>query len=95
MNIFVLDENPVAIPSMMLDKHVVKMVLESAQMFCTAHRVLDNVDSIRNIPSTKRPTSTIHALFGYEKTFTTTAGYIATSWPSAMSTPTDTKNTFL
>ena len=50
MNIFVLDENPVAIPAMMLDKHVVKMVLESAQMLCTAHRVLDHVDSIRNIP---------------------------------------------
>lgn len=41
MNIFVLDENPVKAAQMQCDKHVVKMVLESAQMLSTAHRVLD------------------------------------------------------
>jgi len=50
MNIFVLDENPFAIPRMMLDKHAVKMVLETAQMLCTAHRVLDNLDNINGTP---------------------------------------------
>ena len=50
MNIFVLDENPFVIPRMMLDKHAVKMVLETAQMLCTAHRVLDNVDELRGVP---------------------------------------------
>ena len=37
MNIFVLDENPKAAASMMCNKHVVKMILESGQMLCTAH----------------------------------------------------------
>ena len=41
MNIFVLDECPVQSAQMQCDKHVVKMVLESAQMLSTAHRMLD------------------------------------------------------
>ncbi len=34
MNIFVLDENPVIAANYACDKHVVKMILESAQMLC-------------------------------------------------------------
>ena len=41
MNIFYLDRDPVVAAQMMCDKHVVKMILESAQMLSTAHRVLD------------------------------------------------------
>ena len=41
MNIFYLDSNPIVAAQMMCDKHVVKMILESAQMLSTAHRVLD------------------------------------------------------
>tara|TARA_R110000823_G_scaffold131894_1_gene260324 strand:+ start:1605 stop:2111 length:507 start_codon:yes stop_codon:yes gene_type:complete len=41
MNIFYLDTDPVIAAQMQCDKHVVKMILESAQMLCTAHRVLD------------------------------------------------------
>ena len=41
MNIFYLDEDPIKISEMMCDKHNVKMILESAQMLSTAHRVLD------------------------------------------------------
>ena len=41
MNIFVLDESPQLAARMMCDKHVVKMIVESAQMLSTAHRVLD------------------------------------------------------
>ena len=41
MNIFYLDRDPVVSAQMMCDKHVVKMILESAQMLSTAHRVLD------------------------------------------------------
>jgi hypothetical protein len=41
MNIFILDENPVTAAKMQCDKHVVKMIIESAQMLCTAHRYLD------------------------------------------------------
>jgi len=35
MNIFVLDSDPEVAASMACDKHVVKMVLETAQMMCT------------------------------------------------------------
>jgi hypothetical protein len=45
MNIFVLDENPTIAAQMHCDKHVVKMVLEAAQMLSTAHRVLDDNES--------------------------------------------------
>lgn len=43
MNIFVLDENPVLAAQQQCDKHVVKMIVESAQMLSTAHRMLDGV----------------------------------------------------
>ena len=41
MNIFYIDRDPVIAAQMSCDKHVVKMILESAQMLCAAHRVLD------------------------------------------------------
>lgn len=41
MNIFYIDENPLQAAQWMVDKHVVKMILESAQLLSTAHRVLD------------------------------------------------------
>jgi len=37
MNIFYLDSDPVKAAQIQYNKHVVKMVLESAQMLCTAH----------------------------------------------------------
>lgn len=36
MNIFVLDRNPVLAAKMQCDQHVVKMVLETAQLLCSA-----------------------------------------------------------
>ena len=41
MNIFMLDRDPRVAANMHCDKHVVKMILETAQLLCTAHRVLD------------------------------------------------------
>lgn len=41
MNIFVLDVRPEVAAKQQLDKHVVKMVVEYAQLLSTAHRVLD------------------------------------------------------
>jgi hypothetical protein len=41
MNIFALSNDPNESAQMMCDKHVVKMVVESAQLLSTAHRVLD------------------------------------------------------
>lgn len=40
MNIFFLDTEPELAAQHMCDKHVVKMVLESAQLLCTAHHML-------------------------------------------------------
>ena len=45
MNIFYLDKRPDDCAEMHCDKHVVKMILESAQMLSTAHRVLDEDDA--------------------------------------------------
>lgn len=41
MNIFFLDYDPKVAAKQHADKHVVKMVLESAQLLSTAHRLLD------------------------------------------------------
>ena len=41
MNIFYLDECPRQCAEWMVDKHVVKMILETAQLLSTAHRYLD------------------------------------------------------
>ena len=41
MNIFVLDKDPAKAAMMMCDKHIPKMIVESAQMLSTAHRMLD------------------------------------------------------
>jgi hypothetical protein len=41
VNIFYVDEDPVKAAQCLVDKHVVKMILESAQLLSTAHRVLD------------------------------------------------------
>ena len=41
MNIFYLHEDPKTCAEMHCDKHVVKMILEYAQLLSTAHRILD------------------------------------------------------
>lgn len=46
MNIFYLDSCPDKSARLMYNKHVVKMILESAQLLCTAHRELGN----ENVP---------------------------------------------
>ena len=47
MNIFYLNNDPKICAEMHLDKHVVKMILEYAQLLSTAHRVLDGTVSTR------------------------------------------------
>jgi hypothetical protein len=46
MNIFYLDPNPRTCAQMHCDKHVVKMIIEYAQLLSTAHRVLDGTNSV-------------------------------------------------
>jgi hypothetical protein len=44
MNIFMLDRSPTLAANYHCDKHVVKMILEYAQLLSTAHRELDDID---------------------------------------------------
>lgn len=54
MNIFYLNHNPQKAAEIQIDKHVVKMVLESAQLLCTAHRVLDGVHGYKLSANNRR-----------------------------------------
>lgn len=45
MNIFVLDQCPITAARYHCDKHM-KMIVESAQMLSTAHRVLDGLETV-------------------------------------------------
>lgn len=58
MNIFYLDEDPKLAAQSLCDKHVIKMVLESSQLLCTAHHYFD---------SDPRPSTHEHIKF-YKKT---------------------------
>jgi hypothetical protein len=55
MNIFYLDKDPKLAAQMHCDKHVVKMILETAQLLCTAHRELDGVSSINSYGDIGQP----------------------------------------
>jgi len=46
MNIFYIDKDPVQAAQWMVDKHVVKMILESAQLLSTAHRIIDGKETV-------------------------------------------------
>lgn len=54
MNIFVLDKDPILAAQQQCDKHVVKMIVESAQMLSTTHRMLDGKLEKRKSVSGKR-----------------------------------------
>ena len=54
MNIFRLDNDPIIAAQLQCDKHVVKMIVESAQMLSTAHRMLDGYVEKRPSKSGKR-----------------------------------------
>lgn len=47
MNIFFVDRDPRIAASCLVDKHVVKMIVESAQLLSTAHRVLDGDERLK------------------------------------------------
>ena len=50
MNIFYLDECPEKAARLQYNKHVVKMILESAQMLCTAHHCYGDKYQVENVP---------------------------------------------
>jgi len=53
MNVFVLDKDPVKAAKAHCDKHVVKMILETAQMLCTAFEDAPYKKSHFNHPCSK------------------------------------------
>lgn len=46
MNVFFLDSDPKKCAQYHVDRHVVKMIIEYAQLLSTAHRLIDGVESI-------------------------------------------------
>ena len=50
MNIFYLDKCPNKAARLQYNKHVVKMILESAQMLCTAHHCYGDKYQVENVP---------------------------------------------
>lgn len=60
MNIFYLDAFPETCAQYHVDKHVVKMILEYAQLLSTAHRVLDGTET--QTLSEKGRKKTVYAL---------------------------------
>jgi hypothetical protein len=50
MNIFYLHKNPYKAAQYQYNKHVVKMILESAQMLCTAHHCYGSAKQQANVP---------------------------------------------
>lgn len=46
MNIFYVDSDPEVAARNMVDRHVVKMILETAQLLSTAHRVIDGEEFV-------------------------------------------------
>jgi len=58
MNIFYLDPSPKTSAEAMTNKHVVKMIVESAQLLSTAHHILDGLSEIA--PFIYKPTHRNH-----------------------------------
>ena len=68
MNIFYLHQDPDIAAKAMTDKHVVKMILESAQLLSTAHRVLDGIAYKKATASGAQITRYTHPLPLYQAT---------------------------
>ena len=54
MNLFYLDHDPVLAARWHVDKHIVKMPLESCQMLSTAHRLLDGTLTVASGPRQRK-----------------------------------------
>lgn len=60
MNIFYLDRDPVKCAQYHGDKHCVKMILESAQLLSSAHRVLDGQQVTKKTANNRTMTTYVH-----------------------------------
>lgn len=63
MNIFVLDEDPIVAASCLVDRHTVKMVLESAQMLANCYT--DNQLAAKDCPRTKTGNVRKHSYYNH------------------------------
>jgi hypothetical protein len=63
MNIFFIDKNPFIAANAMSDKHIIKMIVESAQMLSTAHRVLDGKPYTITGPTGRKTTRYDHPIY--------------------------------
>jgi hypothetical protein len=54
MNVFYLHKDPATCAQMHCDKHVVKMIIEYAQLLSTAHRVLDGEEYVDKTANNRR-----------------------------------------
>ena len=68
MNIFYLDKDPKTCAEMHCDKHVVKMIIEYAQLMSTAHRVLDGDPYVSQTLGGRRIQRWKHPIAKMEKT---------------------------
>ena len=68
MNIFYLDKDPKICAEMHCDKHVVKMIIEYAQLMSTAHRVLDGDPYVSQTLGGRRIQRWKHPIAKMEKT---------------------------
>ena len=68
MNIFYLDKDPIKAAQMYCDKHCVKMIVESAQMLSTAHRMIDGKEYTDLTKSGRRIKRWKHPNANLEKT---------------------------
>lgn len=80
MNIFVVDSNPYRAAGDLCDKHVVKMIVESAQMLSTAHRVLDGTPTIRITKSGRKVKHWVHPEWENELCLPTMVNHPCTKW---------------
>lgn len=62
INIFYVDHNPLIAAQSLVDKHVVKMILESAQLLSTAHRIKDYFVIRTHTPEGKKRSRTEYIL---------------------------------
>lgn len=54
INIFYIHTDPVIAAQELVDRHVVKMILESCQLLSTAHRILDGVEYVALSPAGRK-----------------------------------------
>jgi len=83
VNVFVLSTDPRQAAEMHCDQHVVKMVVESAQMLCTAHRVLDGRPVLLNSPKGRKIKAYVLPDWRQDRLYKAThVGHPSTVWTS-------------